>query len=244
MSPAGRSERPGSTGRHRTALRRRPGRVHRAAQGIGGRGQEARRPRRGPGHRRGAAADDGGVGGQRPRPRRRDRHEQARRDRRAPPGRARGDGRREDPRTVWRRNANWSTNWCEPDSPPRTVSHPSAALRDDVVGTLQAAVADPDVEPGSGGWTRPKGGRASASSVPSPRWVPLQRQGQGSPRPALPTPPPGPDGRRGDAARSASHRRDATSDRRTGDGRGGRGARRSVGGLATARGGTRRFSRR
>ncbi|WP_235567970.1 hypothetical protein [Mycobacterium sp. Root135] len=90
------------------------------------------------------------------------------------------------------------------------VSHPSAALRDDVVGTLQAAVADPDVAARLGRLEKAErwsgfGEFGSVTAVgPAPK-VKVKVKVN-----APPTPPPAPDQREVDAARDRveSARRD------------------------------------
>lgn len=81
------------------------------------------------------------------------------------------------------------------------VSHPSAALRDDVVGTLQAAVADPDVAARLGRLEKAERwsgfGEFGAVTAVGPASK-TKAKSEASPPP---TPPPAPDQREVDAAR-------------------------------------------
>ena len=85
------------------------------------------------------------------------------------------------------------------------VSHPSAALRDDVVGTLQAAVADPDVAARLGRLEKAErwsgfGEFGAVTAVgPAPKAKAKAKSKPGASPP--PTPPPAPDQREVDAAR-------------------------------------------
>lgn len=92
-----------------------------------------------------------------------------------------------------------------------SVSHPSAALRDDVVGTLQAAVADPDVAARLGRLEKAErwSGFGEFGAVTAVGPVPKTKSKAKS-KSQVASPPPAPDQREVDAARDRveSARRD------------------------------------